>query len=70
LILAGSVLAVLLGQMVVGEVQWRNHLTPWWLILIHVALATAVFSGMTLLAARLLGRTRQARETRPATVRA
>jgi cytochrome c oxidase assembly protein subunit 15 len=55
---AGGVLAVLVGQMIVGEVQWRNHLVPWWLILIHVTLATAVFAGMTLLAARLVGRTR------------
>lgn len=56
--LAGAVLAVLAGQMVVGEVQWRNHLVPWWLILIHVTLATAVFAGMTLLATRLVGRAR------------
>lgn len=55
-IIAGGVLAVLVGQMVVGEVQWRNHLVPWWLILIHVTLATAVFAGMTLLAARLVAR--------------
>jgi heme a synthase len=59
-VLAGALLAVLLGQMAVGEVQWRNQLTPWWLILIHVALATAVFSVMTLLAARLVGRARRA----------
>lgn len=59
-ILAGAVLAVLVGQMIVGEMQWRNHLTPWWLILIHVVLATAVVTGMTLLAARLVGRVRQA----------
>jgi hypothetical protein len=59
LALAGAALAVLVGQMVVGEVQWRNHLAPWWLILIHVTLATVVFSGMTLLAARLVGRMRR-----------
>jgi cytochrome c oxidase assembly protein subunit 15 len=58
-ILAGATLVVLLGQMAVGEIQWRNHLTPWWLILIHVTLATAVFCGMTLLAARLVGRARR-----------
>jgi cytochrome c oxidase assembly protein subunit 15 len=60
LALAGSVLAVLLAQMVVGELQWRNHLTPWWLILIHVTLATAVFASMTLLGARLVARARAA----------
>lgn len=54
--LAGAVLAALVGQMIVGEIQWRNHLVPWWLILVHVTLATAVFAGMTLLAARLVGR--------------
>jgi heme a synthase len=59
LALAGAALAALVGQMVVGEVQWRNHLAPWWLILIHVTLATVVFSGMTLLAARLVGRMRR-----------
>jgi hypothetical protein len=59
-LIAGATLAVLLGQMVVGEVQWRNHLTPWWLILIHVTLATAVFSTMTLLTARLVARRRRA----------
>lgn len=58
--LSAAVLAILVGQMVVGEIQWRNHLVPWWLILIHVTLATAVFAGMTLLAARLVGRTRPA----------
>ena len=34
---------VLLVQMVVGEVQWRNQL-PWWLVLIHVALAALVWA--------------------------
>ena len=53
-----SVLVLLLGQMVVGELQWRSHLTHWWLILIHVALATAIFGAMSLLAARLVGRAR------------
>jgi cytochrome c oxidase assembly protein subunit 15 len=55
---AAAVLVLLLGQMVVGELQWRNHLIHWWLILIHVALATTVFGAMTLLAARLVGRAR------------
>jgi hypothetical protein len=57
---AVAVLVLLLGQMVVGELQWRNHLIHWCLVLIHVALATAVFGAMTLLAARLVGRARRA----------
>lgn len=55
-----AVLVLLAGQAVVGEVQWRNHLTPWWLILVHVSLATAVLCGMTLLSARLVRRARPA----------
>jgi len=35
-------LALLLVQMGVGELQWRNQL-PWWLVLIHVGLAAAVW---------------------------
>jgi heme a synthase len=57
-LLSGAVLVLLVGQMVVGELQWRNHLAQWWLVLIHVALATVVFGGMSLLAARLVGRAR------------
>ena len=29
--------------MIVGEVQWRNSL-PWWLVLVHVTLATAIWT--------------------------
>ena len=36
-------LVLLLVQMAVGELQWRNQL-PWWLVLIHVALAAAVWA--------------------------
>ncbi len=36
-------LVLLLVQMGVGELQWRNEL-PWWLVLIHVALAAAVWA--------------------------
>ena len=35
---AGILLVLLLAQMAVGELQWRNQL-PWWLVLIHVAMA-------------------------------
>jgi cytochrome c oxidase assembly protein subunit 15 len=45
-------LGVLLVQMVVGEVQWRNQL-PWWLVLIHVALASAVWAVTVALATLL-----------------
>jgi cytochrome c oxidase assembly protein subunit 15 len=58
--LSGAILGLLVGQMVVGEVQWRNHLTQWWVILIHVVLASVVFAAMTLLAARLVARTGRA----------
>jgi heme a synthase len=39
----GIVLVVLLVQMGVGELQYRTHL-PWWLVLVHVALAAAVWA--------------------------
>ena len=59
LILAVGLLALLVGQMAVGEVQWRDQL-PWWLVLLHVSLATVVFGSMTALAARLVARRRPA----------
>jgi cytochrome c oxidase assembly protein subunit 15 len=40
---AGVLLALLLAQMAVGEVQYRNEL-PWWLVLVHVSLAAAIWS--------------------------
>lgn len=49
---AAGLLVVLLLQMVVGEIQWRSQL-PWWLVLIHVVLATAVWCGVVGLAALL-----------------
>jgi cytochrome c oxidase assembly protein subunit 15 len=48
-LLAAGVLALLLLQMVVGEVQWRNQL-PWQLVLGHVTLATLVWTGVVALA--------------------
>jgi heme a synthase len=36
-------LGLLLVQMGVGELQWRNEL-PWWLVLIHVGLAALVWA--------------------------
>lgn len=46
---AGALLALLLVQMVVGEVQWRTQL-PWGLVLLHVSLAAAIWSACVLLA--------------------
>lgn len=50
--IGGTTLAVLLVQMAVGEAQWRNQL-PWWLVLIHVTLATLVWGLVVTLAAVL-----------------
>jgi heme a synthase len=49
---AGALLALLLVQMAVGELQYRNEL-PWWLVLVHVSLAAAVWAVMVLLATLL-----------------
>jgi cytochrome c oxidase assembly protein subunit 15 len=57
LALAGAVLILLLTQMAVGEVQWREAL-PWWLVLVHVTLATAVWAVVVALAARIVIRHR------------
>jgi cytochrome c oxidase assembly protein subunit 15 len=45
-------LAVLVAQSILGLVQYHEHL-PWWLVLIHVALATALWTGSVALAATL-----------------
>ncbi|HWB55519.1 MAG TPA: COX15/CtaA family protein, partial [Gaiellaceae bacterium] len=56
LLLAGSILGLLLLQMAVGEIQWREGL-PWALVLLHVTIATAVWVCVVALAARIvLGR--------------
>ena len=49
-----ALLALLLVQMAVGEIQWRNAL-PWGVVLAHVALAAAVWS-LTVALALLLWR--------------
>ena len=46
------VLAVLLVQMGLGELQWRTHL-PWGLVLVHVTIAACVFAWTVGLVARL-----------------
>ena len=51
-----GVLGLVLVQMAVGELQWRNAL-PWWLVLVHVALATGVWAGIVAVAVRLSART-------------
>lgn len=51
-LLALGVLTVLLVQMAVGEIQWRNSL-PWGVVLVHVALAAAVWAGTVALATLL-----------------
>ena len=48
-LLSLAVLAVLLAQMAIGETQYRTHL-PWWLVLVHVGLAGAVWAGIVALA--------------------
>jgi len=57
LLLAGGVLAALFAQMAIGDIQWRTHL-PWGLVLVHVALATAVWAGVVAVAARLILRSK------------
>ena len=44
------VLALLLLQMVIGEIQWRTHL-PWGVVLVHVLLAATVWAATVALAA-------------------
>jgi cytochrome c oxidase assembly protein subunit 15 len=51
-VLAAAVLTLVLAQMAVGGLQWENEL-PWGLVLVHVVLATAIWTGVVALAARL-----------------
>jgi heme a synthase len=53
--LAVGLVALLLVQMGIGELQYRTHL-PWWLVLVHVAVAAAVW-GWAVVFAALLRRT-------------
>jgi heme a synthase len=46
---AAGLLGLLLAQMAVGEIQWRTRL-PWGVVLVHVALATAIWAGTVALA--------------------
>jgi cytochrome c oxidase assembly protein subunit 15 len=45
-------IAVLTAQAILGLVQYHEHL-PWWLVLIHVTLATALWTGSVALAVTL-----------------
>jgi cytochrome c oxidase assembly protein subunit 15 len=50
--LAVGLVGLVLVQMGIGELQYRTHL-PWWLVLVHVAVAAAVWSWTVVLAALL-----------------
>jgi cytochrome c oxidase assembly protein subunit 15 len=50
--LAVGLVGLVLVQMGLGELQYRTHL-PWWLVLVHVAVAAAVWSWTVVLAALL-----------------
>jgi heme a synthase len=50
--LALGLVALVLLQMGLGELQYRTHL-PWWLVLVHVAVAGAVWGWTVVLAALL-----------------
>jgi heme a synthase len=50
----GGLLVILAGQMAVGESQYRMYGTiPWWVVLIHVALAATLFAWATGLVTRV-----------------
>jgi cytochrome c oxidase assembly protein subunit 15 len=49
-----GLLAILVGQMVVGEFQYRMYGDiPWWVVLIHVTLAASLFAWAVGLVARV-----------------
>src|SRR3954469_24095918 len=49
-----GLLAILLVQMAIGELQYRTYDTvPWWLVLVHVTVAALLFAWTTAVAARL-----------------
>jgi cytochrome c oxidase assembly protein subunit 15 len=50
--LAVGLVALVLAQMGIGELQYRTHL-PWWLVLVHVAVAAGVWGWTVVLAALL-----------------
>jgi heme A synthase len=49
-----SLLVILLAQMGLGELQYRTYGTvPWWVVVLHVALAACLFAWTVGLVARL-----------------
>ena len=54
---AGAILALLLAQVAIGEVQWREGL-PWGLVLLHITVATGVWVCVVALAVRIALRRR------------
>src|SRR5206468_2855733 len=46
--LGAFLLGIVVVQMAVGEIQYRTHL-PWWLVLVHVGLAAAVWGATVVL---------------------
>ena len=49
-----GLLAILLAQMGLGELQYRTYGTvPWWVVVLHVALAACLFAWTVGLVARL-----------------
>jgi heme A synthase len=50
----GALLAILLVQMAIGEIQYRRYDTvPWWLVLVHVTAAAVLFAWTAGVVARL-----------------
>jgi cytochrome c oxidase assembly protein subunit 15 len=49
-----GILAVLLAQMAIGEIQYRSYAdVPWWLVLVHVTVAAGLFAWTVGVVARL-----------------
>ena len=49
-----SLLAILVAQMVIGEIQYRTYQdVPWWLVLVHVTVAAMLFGWTVGVVARL-----------------
>jgi heme A synthase len=43
LVAAAGLAGLILVQMALGDIQYRTHL-PWWLVLVHVAVAATVWA--------------------------